>query len=69
MEDVIMSYSYKYLIEIIDENFKITNVQYYTPIGFDRWKMTYENKKFDKDTMWLAQNVLNGWIFVTYEKI
>ena len=69
MEDIIMSYSYQYLIELIDDNFKIINVQQYSPFVFNKWKMVYENENFNKNTMWLAKNVVNGWIFVTYEKI
>ena len=68
MEDVIMSYSYRYLIDLIDEEFKIINVEHYIPVGFDNWQMAYQNKKFDKNTIWLAKNVINGWIFVTYQK-
>ena len=69
MGEVISSYSYECLFNIIEKNFKIIDVKQYTNDIYGNYFKNFETKNFEKSGLYLAQNTLKSWIFITYEKL
>lgn len=69
MGEVISSYSYECLFNIIEKNFKIIDVKQYTNDKYGNYFKNFESKNFEKSGLYLAQNTLKSWIFITYEKL
>jgi len=67
LSDIIMRYSYEYLIELLDKNFKRTKIEQYQKTLKDDYIKTFEGN-FAQSTLWIAQNAIESWIFITYEK-
>ena len=68
LQEIILTYSFEYLIELLDKNFKRILVEQYTKTTDNDYIRTFESKNFQKSTLWIGQNALKGWIFVTYQK-
>lgn len=68
LSEIIMSYSNKYLIELLDKNFKKINVEQYQKTQNDKYIKTFEGNT-KENSLYLAQNSINGWIFITYQKM
>lgn len=67
MEDIIQSYSNKYLIEIIEKYYKRKNIKQYRYNG-EKWYLAFDTNDFSNSTLWIAQNALFGWFFIEYQK-
>lgn len=68
LSEIIMSYSNKYLIELLDKNFEKINVEQYQKTQNDKYIKTFEGNT-KENSLYLAQNSINGWIFITYQKM
>lgn len=68
LAETIATYSYTQLIELLDNNFKRTTIEQYQKTQNGYYVKTFEGNLKD-DTLFLAKNVAQGWIFVTYQKI
>ncbi len=64
----IESYSYEYLIELMDKYFKRVKFEQYTRSDNDNYIKNYEDYSNNYSTLYLAQNANKSWIFVTYIK-
>lgn len=68
LSQAIESYSYEYLINLLDKYFKRIKFEQYTRLPNDTWIKVYEDNSNTYSTLYLAQNANKSWIFVTYQK-
>ena len=59
----------EYASKYLDKNLKRTKIEQYRRTKDNNWVKVVEINNFNKSTLWIAQNVIKGWIFVTYEKL
>lgn len=68
ISEVIMSYGYYNLINLLEKNFKRTKVEQYFYMPNQIYEKQAETSSNRQSTMFLAQNARFCWIFVTYQK-
>ena len=68
LTQIIASYSYEYLVNLLDKYFTRVKFEQYTKNNNDEWSKTYEDYSNTYSTLYLAQNATKSWIFVTYQK-
>jgi hypothetical protein len=64
----IESYSYEYLIELLDKYFKRVKFEQYTRLDNDDFVKNFEDCSDKYSTLWLGQHAQKSWVFVTYQK-
>ena len=68
ISEVIMSFGYYNLINLLEKNFKRTKVEQYFYMPNQIYEKQAETSSNRQSTMFLAQNARFCWIFVTYQK-
>lgn len=68
LSHIIASYSYEYLINMLEKYFTRVKFEQYTKTADDKWVKSFEDYSNNYSTLYLAQNATKSWIFVTYKK-
>lgn len=69
LSKIVLTHAYKQLFADLEKNYRITKItQYAKTINNDYIKIS-EITNLNKSTLWIAQNGLLGWFFITYEKL
>ena len=68
MSEIILSYGYYNLINLLEKKFKRIKVEQYFYMPNEKYKKMVETTTNRYSTVYLAQNARFCWIFVTYQK-
>ena len=68
MSDVVSSYSFKYLFEILDKNLKRTKIEQYIRTDDFDYVNNFTSDNMPQNTIWILQHANKGWVFITYVK-
>ena len=69
LSEIILTYSFNQLITQLEKNYKRIKIEQYQRTNNDNYIKTFETYNFEKNTQWLAENMIRGWVFITYQKI
>ena len=68
LADILSSYNYEYLIDLMEKYFERIKFEQYTTDSKGNYIKTFEDYTEKYTTLWLAKNTSKSWIFVTYKK-